>query len=204
MSGLIIVDLQNDFMSDGRLAVKGAEKIIPVVNELVKGAFDCVVASRDWHPRGHVSFASTHNKQVGDILIYQGLEQHLWPDHCIQGESGSDLVESLDLTRIQKIINKGCLQDTDSYSCFFDNSKKNSTGLHEYLQKLLIKKIFIVGLALEFCVMSTALDAQKLGYEVVLIEGGVASLAETEQERDSYFLMLKKEGVQVVYLNDLF
>lgn len=204
MSALIIVDLQKDFMSHGSLPVKGAEKVIPVINELAKEAFDCVVASKDWHPRGHVSFASTHNKRVGDILIHQGLEQRLWPDHCIQGESGSDFVEDLDLTRIEKIFNKGSLQDTDSYSSFFDNSKTIPTGLHEYLQKTSIKKIFIVGLALEFCVMSTALDAKKLGYEVLLVEEGVASLGETQQERDSYFLMLKKEGIQVVCLDNLF
>jgi nicotinamidase/pyrazinamidase len=195
MSALIIVDLQKDFMSHGSLAVKGAETIIPVINELTQRPFDCIVASKDWHPRGHISFASTHYKQIGDVILFEGQEQRLWPDHCIQGEVGSDFVDDLNQTQIAKVFFKGDSPDTDSYSAFFDNFKKKTTGLHEFLQSMSIKKVVIVGLVLEFCVISTALDAKKLGYEVTLIKEGVASLVETQQERETYFLMLKKEGV---------
>jgi len=204
MSALIIVDLQKDFMLSGSLTVKDAEKIIPVINRLSQEPFDSVVAAKDWHPRNHISFASTHNKQVGDVIIHEGEEQQLWPDHCIQGESGSDFVETLDQTRIEKIFYKGSLKNTDSYSVFFDNSKKVSTGLDEFLQKMAIKRVVIVGLVLEFCVKSTALDAKALGYDVVLIEEGVASLAKTEEERQHSFLMIKKECIQVLELNSFY
>ena len=204
MSALIIVDLQKDFMLSGSLTVKDAEKIIPVINRLSQEPFDTVVAAKDWHPRNHISFASTHNKQVGDIVIHEGGEQRLWPDHCIQGEWGSDFVETLDQTRIKKTFYKGSLKNTDSYSVFFDNSKKVSTGLDEFLQEMSIKRVVIVGLALEFCVKSTALDAKALGYDVILIEEGIASLAKTEEERKSSFSMLKKKGIQVFKLNSFY
>ena len=202
MSALIIVDLQKDFMSHGALAVEDAEKIIPMINRVLKEPFKTVVASKDWHPLGHVSFASTHHKKVGDIMMYEGLEQHLWPDHCVQGAPGAEFVDTLNQAEIKKIFYKGSSQHVDSYSAFFDNLKKRSTGLHEFLKEREIKKIIIVGVALEFCVKSTALDARKLGYEVVVIREGVASLAKTEEERQRCFLTLEQEGVQVINLNN--
>ena len=175
MQALLIVDLQNDFMPKGSLAVPGVESIIPVINALIP-KFSCVIASKDWHPKNHISFASTHHKKIGEKLG----EQVLWPSHCIQGTFGSNFYEGLDQEGVKKIFYKGTMKGFDSYSAFFDDNKKMSTGLNEFLKERCINKIFITGIVLEYCVAATALDGVDLGYEVVIIKEGVGSLLSTE------------------------
>ncbi len=169
---LIIVDIQNDFLPNGSLAVNGGDTIIPLVNRLM-GQYDLVVATMDWHPEGHKSFATSYvNREVGDTLMLEGLPQILWPTHCVQESWGASLAESLDVQNIDKIIYKGSNPNIDSYSGFFDNGHRNQTGLHDYLQEQGIDEVAIVGLATDYCVKFTALDAASLGYKTTLILDG--------------------------------
>ena len=130
MSALLIVDVQNDFLPGGALAVPDSDAILPVISRLIAAA-PLVIATQDWHPKGHVSFASTHGKDVGDVVD----GQHLWPDHCIQGAFGAELSGALDQTRISYFVKKGCDPLVDSYSAFFDNAAIHKTDLDDYLQK---------------------------------------------------------------------
>ncbi|MBM3191218.1 MAG: isochorismatase family protein [Chlamydiae bacterium] len=188
MSALIIVDLQKDFMPGGALAVQEADKILPVVNNLCQEAFDCIVASKDWHPKDHVSFKTAKGG--------------LWPVHCVQNSQGAEFCEGWDVSKIKKIFYKGTLQEKDSYSAFFNGDQKKSTGLHEFLQAQGIHKIILIGLVLEYCVASTALDGKRLGYEVVVVKEGVASLA-SDQEKENFFLGLQEKGVNIIKFNDI-
>lgn len=197
MQVLLVVDLQKDFMQGGSLAVPGAELVVPVINALIP-KFEYVIASKDWHPEGHISFASTHHKKAGEKVD----GQILWPDHCIQGTPGSDFCDTFDQMSIKKIFYKGTQQDGDSYSAFFDNKKK-STGLKEFLDFYGITKIILTGLVLEYCVAATALDGIKLGYEVVIVKDGVASLISEEKE-EKFFESLKKENIEVVSFKQMF
>lgn len=169
MDALLIVDVQNDFLPGGNLAVPEGDQIIPVINDLQK-KFQLVVASRDWHPANHGSFASNHEgKEVGEVIELNGLEQILWPDHCIQGSPGAELSPLLNQNFIQRVIFKGTDSRVDSYSAFFDNGHKIQTDLHDYLQKKEVKRLFITGLAADVCVYFTVKDALELGYDTFLI-----------------------------------
>lgn len=176
MKALIIVDIQNDFLPGGALAVKNGDEIIPVVNTLIPN-FDWVIATQDWHPADHESFASNHpNGKTGDVIDLGGLEQVLWPDHCIQDTYGSKFASKLDQGKIEKVIQKGTNKNIDSYSGFFDNGKKQDTGLNRYLQWKNIGEVYIVGLATDYCVMYTALDAASLGYRTTVFSDGVKAV----------------------------
>jgi nicotinamidase/pyrazinamidase len=168
MEALLIVDVQNDFCPNGALAVRDGQLIIPVINTLMD-YFDLVVATQDWHPKGHGSFASSHNKMVGEIINLGGAEQILWPDHCIQGTKGAELHHELDSHKITKIFPKGVQQNIDSYSGFFENDHQTATGLGLYLKKKGVTKIFITGLATDYCVKYTALDSVKLGFKTIVL-----------------------------------
>jgi len=169
MNALLIVDVQNDFLPGGNLAVSQGNQIIPVINDLQK-KFNLIIASRDWHPANHGSFASNHpGKKPGDNTVLNGLDQILWPDHCIQGSPGAELSSLLNQSLIHKIIFKGSNPEVDSYSAFFDNGHKIETELHQYLRKKGVKRLFITGLAADVCVWFTINDALKLGYETFLI-----------------------------------
>jgi nicotinamidase/pyrazinamidase len=168
MRALILVDIQNDFLPGGALAVPGGDLIIPFVNELQRH-FDCIIATKDWHPKEHISFASTHGKKSGDIIECVGKKQELWPEHCVQGTRGAEFPALLDVTRIEKVIHKGVQKDIDSYSTFFDNARLRETGLREYLQKKRINEIYLAGLATNFCVKYSVLDARKMGFETNVI-----------------------------------
>lgn len=170
MKALILIDIQNDFLPGGALAVPQGDEIIPIVNAL-QNSFSLVVATKDWHPRNHISFASTHKKKIGEVLEKEGKTQELWPDHCIQGTFGAEHPQALDQTKIRKTFFKGNDPNIDSYSAFFDNGHLYSTGLGEYLQSLEVDEIYIAGLATEYCVKYTVLDAQKYHLKVcVMIE----------------------------------
>ncbi len=169
---LIIVDIQNDFCPGGALAVPGGDRVVEVVNGL-SGKFEVVVATQDWHPPGHGSFASSHpGKDVYDTVELGGVEQMLWPDHCVQGTHGAEFHPGLDSRRISAVIRKGMDPGVDSYSAFRDNARQAVTGLDGYLRGLGVTGITIAGLALDFCVYYSGLDGLENGYEVTILLDG--------------------------------
>ncbi len=169
MKALIIVDVQNDFCPGGALAVEGGDKIIAVINTL-QLEFDLVVATQDWHPGDHKSFAGNHpGKKAGDMIPLEGLTPVLWPDHCVQGTVGAELCADLNKNKIKTIIQKGTDPGIDSYSGFFDNEHRKSTGLDEFLRKHGVDEVGICGLATDYCVKFTALDAVSLAYKTSVI-----------------------------------
>jgi len=177
MKALIVVDLQNDFVPGGSLAVPRGNEIIPLVNR-IQEKFDLVVATQDWHPKNHMSFASNHpGKNVFDTIMLGGMEQVLWPDHCVQGDKGAMFVKGFDERRVEAIFRKGTNPEIDSYSGFFDNGRKKSTGLGDYLKGRGVKQVYICGLAAEFCVLYTALDAIDLGFETYYLEDVTRALS---------------------------
>jgi nicotinamidase/pyrazinamidase len=170
MNALIIIDVQNDFIPGGTLAVPGGDQIISMINDLQKN-FPLVVATQDWHPPNHKSFASNHSgKNVFDKIDLNGLQQVLWPDHCIQGSKGADFHKDLRMEKVEAIFRKGMDSEIDSYSGFFDNGYRKSTGLAGYLRDRKVEKVFTCGLAADYCVYFTSLDAIKEGFETYLIE----------------------------------
>jgi nicotinamidase/pyrazinamidase len=169
-SCLVVVDVQNDFCPGGALAVPGGDDIIPLVNALAR-RFENVVLTQDWHPAGHASFASSHaGKQPFETTQLAYGNQVLWPDHCIQGTPGAEFHRSLDIPHAQTIVRKGYRQTVDSYSGFLEADRKTPTGLGGYLTERGIRRLSIVGLATDFCVAWTALDARSLGLEATVID----------------------------------
>ena len=170
MIALIIVDIQYDFLPGGSLEVPHGNEIIPLVNNLQQN-FDLVVATQDWHPPNHKSFASAHpGKKPFEMIKLHGLDQVLWPDHCIQGTSGAAFSDALNLKKVEAIFRKGMDPDIDSYSGFYDNGYKKSTGMAGYLRERRVQKVFVCGLALDYCVFFTAKDALKENFTTYLIE----------------------------------
>lgn len=167
---LLIIDVQNDFLPGGALAVPEGDQVIPVVNQLSR-AFGRVVLTQDWHPREHVSFAANHagTQPFGTIELPYG-QQVLWPVHCVQHSAGAALADNLDVPHAQLMVRKGYHPHIDSYSAFFEADRKTPTGLLGYLRELEIKRVFCVGLATDFCVAWSALDARAAGLEVAVIE----------------------------------
>ncbi|MET3662119.1 bifunctional nicotinamidase/pyrazinamidase [Aquamicrobium ahrensii] len=165
---LVVIDLQNDFCPGGALAVAGGDEIVPLVNDLIRGS-EHVIMTQDWHPAGHSSFASSHpGRESYQSLAMPYGEQTLWPDHCIQGSRGADFHTGLAWTRAELVIRKGFRPAIDSYSAFFENDHTTPTGLAGYLRERGIGSITLVGLATDFCVAYSALDAVKLGFSVTV------------------------------------
>lgn len=183
MRSLIIVDIQNDFVTGGSLEVPGGEQIIPLVNE-ISGKFDLVVATQDWHPQGHKSFASNHEgKKPFDTIQLGGITQVLWPDHCVQGSPGAALHASLNLNRAEAIFRKGMDPEIDSYSAFYDNGHKKFTGLAGYLKSRGVQSVYICGLAGDYCVFYSARDALKEGFRTFVIEDATRSIIPGDFEK---------------------
>ena len=169
MAALVLVDIQNDFLPGGALPVSGGEEIIPVVNR-VQPRFSLVVATQDWHPPNHGSFAANHpGAKLYDQIELNGLAQTLWPVHCVQDSPGAELAPGLSRERISKVFQKGVDPQIDSYSGFFDNGHRRSTGLDQWLKSKGISEICLCGLATDYCVKFTALDAVQLGFKVHLL-----------------------------------
>jgi nicotinamidase/pyrazinamidase len=169
MKALIVVDMQNDFMPGGALAVPGGDEIVGLINALM-GKFDLVVASRDRHPPDHASFAANNpGTQVGDVIKLDGLDQIMWPAHCVKGTEGAQFVDGLYVASIHKIVEKGTDINIDSYSAFFDNDHRKATGLSDLLKENDVRQVYLVGVATDYCVKFTALDAAQLGFETCLI-----------------------------------
>lgn len=166
---LLIVDVQNDFCPGGALPVAGGDAVVPLINKVSK-LFRIVVATQDWHPEGHVSFASSHRgKKPADTILWEGKEQVLWPDHCVQGSPGADLLPSLDMRPLRFILRKGTRAGMDSYSGFLENDHKTTTGLAGLLRELGVTRIFVAGLATDFCVRATVLDGVEAGFRVAVL-----------------------------------
>ena len=176
MHALILVDIQNDFMPGGPLAVPFGDEIIPLVNEL-QNSFNLVAATQDWHPQSHKSFASNHpGKKVFETIMLHVLEQVLWPDHCIQGSVGAQIHASININKVEGIFRKGMDVEIDSYSAFYDNGYKKTTGLAGYLRERKIKKVFVCGLAADYCVYYTAKDSLKENFETYIIEDATRAI----------------------------
>lgn len=169
MKALLLIDIQNDFMPGGALAVPGADEIIPIVNNLMP-QFDLIVATQDWHPADHGSFAANHpGKSVYDQIELDGRPQTLWPIHCVQNTDGASFAPGLDTRRINRVFTKGMNPRIDSYSGFYDNGHRASTGMGEWLKAQNVSELTIAGVATDYCVKFTVLDALKEGFRVNLI-----------------------------------
>lgn len=175
-SALIVVDVQNCFVTGGTLPVKGGEEVVPVINQLA-AAFENIVITQDWHTKGHASFASAHaGKKPFEVKKLAYGNQVLWPDHCVQGTDDAALHKDLKLPTAQVIVRKGYHQEVDSYSAFTEADGKTPTGLGGYLKQRGIKRVFVTGLATDFCVAWTAMDARKAGFEVYVIEDATRAI----------------------------
>ncbi len=169
---LLVIDMQNDFLPGGALAVSDGNQIISGINELVSKFHDLdniIVFTQDWHPVDHRSFASAHRKEPFDLFEAPGIGPVLWPDHCVQGTQGASLAPGINSVGATLILRKGFHKEIDSYSAFQENDKNTETGLATFLQSLEIKRVFVCGLALDYCVYFTAVDARSFGFEVVVI-----------------------------------
>lgn len=176
MRGLVLVDIQNDFMPFGALPVADGDAVVDVANRLGH-EFDFVVATQDWHPVGHASFASSHpGHRPGDVIDLAGTAQVLWPDHCVQSTPGAAFHSGLDVAVIDAVVRKGTDPQVDSYSGFFDNEHRVDTGLGELLRLRGVQEIWLVGLATDYCVKYTALDGRDQGFSVVVVADGVRAV----------------------------
>lgn len=198
MRALILVDLQNDFLPGGALAVPRGDEVLPVANRMQPG-FELVVATQDWHPPDHGSFAASHpGKRPGDRIVLDGLDQILWPVHCVQHTRGAALADGLDTQRVARVFEKGTEAHIDSYSGFFDNGHRRETGLDEYLRSHGVRDVYILGLATDYCVKFTALDAQQLGYRTHLIVDGCRGVDLRPGDVDRAIDEMRAAGVQII------
>ncbi|HLT76648.1 MAG TPA: bifunctional nicotinamidase/pyrazinamidase [Ferrovibrio sp.] len=201
-SVLIVVDVQNCFVPGGSLAVKDGDQIVPLINRIAK-TFRNVVLTQDWHTPDHVSFASQHGgRKPFEVISLPYGEQILWPDHCVQGTEGAQLVKGLDIPHAQLIIRKGFHKDVDSYSAFTEADGKTSTGLGGYLKQRGIQRVFVAGLATDFCVAWTAMDARKQEFETFVIEDACRGI-DTQGSLAKSWEAMKAAGVQRIQSGDL-
>lgn len=197
MKTLVIIDLQNDFLIGGSLAVPEGNSIIPIINQ-VQSYFDLIVATMDWHPNNHKSFAANYaDKKPFEKILIHGLEQTLWPRHCVQGSVGAAFPDTLETNSIAAIFRKGMDPEVDSYSGFYDNAHQKSTGLAGYLREKKAQDLYFCGLAADICVYFSIKDALKAGFTCFLIEDATRPL--DEKEFESIKLELLKEGVKFVH-----
>jgi nicotinamidase/pyrazinamidase len=203
MNALIIVDLQNDFSPGGALPVPHGDEVIPLANELQKH-FGLVVATQDWHPPDHGSFAANHpGKKPGDRIILDGIQQILWPVHCIQNTRGAEFAAAFDTSRIAHVFHKGIERNIDSYSTFFDNAHRRHTGLAHYLERRGIKDIYLMGLALDYCVKYSVLDARQLGLNTHVILDGCRGIELARGDIDRAIDEMKRAGAVLLKSSEL-
>ncbi len=198
MRALVLVDIQNDFCPGGALAVAHGDEVVPVANRLMP-QFDLVVATQDWHPPDHGSFAANRpGRRPYEMDELAGLPQVLWPAHCVQGTAGAAFHPDLDAGRIQRVFPKGTDPAIDSYSGFFDNGKRKATGLGDYLRAQGVEEIYVLGLATDYCVRATALDAVGLGLRVTLVEDGCRAVELQPGDAARAVREMQQAGVRVV------
>lgn len=202
MNILIVVDVQNDFLSGGALPVPDGDSVIPTINAL-QPCFDLVVATQDWHPANHISFAATYpGKQVGDEVEVGGRRQRLWPVHCVADTPGAALAAGLDTNRIEQTFRKGVDRQADSYSGFFDDNRRG-TGLSEYLRQRSVDDVYLCGLALEYCVRATALDAVHEGLKTHVIIGATRAINAAPGDMALTIEDLQAAGVERISAEDV-
>ncbi|MDY3317394.1 bifunctional nicotinamidase/pyrazinamidase [Riemerella anatipestifer] len=196
---LIVVDVQNDFCEGGALAVPNANEIIPYINLLIEeNQYDKIIFTQDWHPANHKSFASNNGKKVRETISLNGVPQFMWPDHCIENSFGSEFHKDLDTSKVDYIVKKGKNSEIDSYSAFQDNNHFMKTGLADYLKKHDIQLVEIAGLALDYCVKYTCLDAVREGFLTCLHFNGTRAVnVKPENGRDAIYEMLEN-GVTIL------
>lgn len=201
-SALLVIDVQNCFLPGGSLAVKDGEQVVPVINRIAK-AFTNVVMTQDWHTAGHVSFASAHpGKKPFETVDLPYGKQVLWPDHCVQGTDGATLSKDLSIPQAELIIRKGFHKDVDSYSAFTEADGKTTTGLAAYLNARQVKKLFVAGLATDFCVAWTALDARKAGFETYVVEDACRGI-DTQGSMAKAWADMAKAGVKRIQSGEI-
>lgn len=194
---LLIVDIQNDFLPNGALSIKGSDQIIPIINDLQKH-FDHILATKDWHPQNHKSFAIHHDRKSFEVIEYHGLLQELWPVHCVQNSRGAEFAATLDTKRIKQVFYKGKDPEVDSYSAFFDNAHIRSTGLLEYLNEHQIDEVFIVGLAIDYCVKYSVLDAIQHHLKVTVIKDACCGVGLQPGDIEQSWTIMEAVGARLI------
>jgi len=203
MKAWLIIDVQNDFLPGGALGVEEGDRIIPVINRLQE-KFDFIVATQDWHPADHASFASNHEGKVpGNFIQLGNVEQVLWPNHCVQGTLGAEFHAQLDQSRWKKIFRKGTNTYVDSYSGFFDNDRRENTGLSQYLKDHGVEEVFVAGLATDYCVKYTVLDAIKEGFDATLVKDATRAVNLMPQDFDNAVKEMTKAGAEVIHSSNM-
>jgi nicotinamidase/pyrazinamidase len=195
-SALIIIDMQNDFCHGGALAVKDGEKLVEPINS-AQEKFDNIILTQDWHPKEHSSFASNNSAEVYSNIEMDYGPQVLWPDHCIQGSIGANFHKNLNINKSNLILRKGCNQKIDSYSAFFENDKNTTTGLEGYLVTKEIKKLYLCGLAFDYCVFYSALDGVDLGFDVFVFQDLTKAINLNNSEKIARKTMVEK-GIKLI------
>ena len=195
-SALIIIDMQNDFCDGGALAVKDGEKLVEPING-AQEKFDSIILTQDWHPEEHSSFASNNSAEVYSNIEMDYGSQILWPDHCIQGSIGANFHKNLNTNNSNLILRKGCNPKIDSYSAFFENDKTTTTGLEGYLVKKEIKRIYLCGLAFDYCVFYSALDGINLGFDVFVFQDLTKAINLNNSEKLARKTMIEK-GIKLI------
>jgi nicotinamidase/pyrazinamidase len=200
---LLVVDVQNDFCPGGALAVKEGDQIVPIINQ-IQPLFDRIIATQDWHPAEHVSFAVNHpGKNTYDVISAGGISQVLWPAHCVAGTPGAAFHANLETDRFHLILRKGMNPAIDSYSAFQENDKKTLTGLHGYLRSLEITAVFLCGLAMDYCVLYSALDAVAFGFETGVVIDASRGVNVPEHNVENALQAMKNKGIKVISSGEL-
>jgi nicotinamidase/pyrazinamidase len=201
-SVLIVVDVQNCFLPGGSLAVKDGEQVIPVINRVARG-FPHVVLTQDWHTPGHISFASAHaGKAPFEVIALPYGDQVLWPDHCVQGPPGAEISKDISIPHAELVVRKGYNKNVDSYSAFVEADHKTPTGLGGYMKERGLKRVFVTGLATDFCVAWTAMDAQQAGFETFVIEDAARGI-DNRGSLAAAWAAMEKAGVKRIKSDDL-
>jgi nicotinamidase/pyrazinamidase len=203
MNALLVVDIQNDFLPGGALAVPGGDQVIPIANRLVE-CFALVLATQDWHPANHGSFAANHpNRRVGEMIDLNGITQILWPVHCVQGSPGAAFSAQLCTERFSSVFRKGVDPGIDSYSSFFDNARKRSTGLAEYLRDRNVGELFICGLATDYCVKFSAFDSVGSGIRTHVIKDACRGVDLKPGDSAAAIAAMRDAGVSIIESSSL-
>ncbi len=200
---LLLVDIQNDFSPTGALPVPHGDEIVPVINNLLD-KFDFVIATLDWHPEDHGSFASQYpGKTPGEIVKLSGTDQILWPAHCVQNSKGAEFIPTLNKDVIDHVVHKGTHVEVDSYSGFYDNQKLHDTGLADYLKTNNITDVYVVGLATDYCVKFTALDAVESGFNTFVIRDATKGVDMNSGDVEAAFVVMQDAGCKVIESKEL-
>lgn len=203
MKALVIVDVQNDFIPGGALAVKDGEKVVPIINRLQQH-FEIIVATQDWHPADHGSFAAHHpGKQPGDVIDLYGLQQVLWPVHCVQDSKGAEFHADLERSSWRGIFRKGTDNTVDSYSGFFDNGRRGDTGMGDFLKSQGVKSVFVCGIATDYCVKYTVLDAISLDFETYLVRDACRAVNLQPRDEDNAIQQMEAAGAKITTSKEL-